>query len=282
MIGALIIVFREVIEAGLIIGIVLAATKGSLGSRLWIAGGTLAGVAGACLVAVFMGAIGQAFGGFGQELFNASVLGAAVVMLAWHNIWMAGHGRAMAENLFAAGRSAIAGGKTQFTLAIVVGAAVMREGAEVVLFLFGVAAGEGSNIGSMVTGGVTGLVLGAAVSALTYFGLLKIPQRHLFAVTGWLIAFLAAGMASQAAGYLQQAGTIEILGQTLWNTSWLLKDGSILGKVLHTLIGYDDRPTLLQLVAYVATLGTIVMLTRRAKQPKQPAPAAATLGAPAE
>lgn len=63
MIGALIIVFREVIEAGLIIGIVLAATKGAPGSRLWIAGGAAAGLAGACLVAVFMGAIGQAFGG---------------------------------------------------------------------------------------------------------------------------------------------------------------------------------------------------------------------------
>ena len=41
-------------------------------------------------------------------------------------------------------RMVVAGGRTQFALAIVVGAAVMREGAEVVLFLFGVAAGEGT------------------------------------------------------------------------------------------------------------------------------------------
>ena len=268
MIGALIIVFREVIEAGLIIGIVLAATRGSTGSRIWIAGGTLAGVAGACLVAVFMGAIGQAFGGFGQELFNAAILSAAVLMLAWHNIWMAGHGKAMADELFTAGREAAQGSRTPIALAVVVGAAVTREGAEVVLFLFGIAASDGSGPYGMITGGLAGLVLGAALSALTYLGLLKVPQRHIFSVTSWLIAFLAAGMASQAASYLQRAGAIDIMGQTLWNSSWLLKESSILGRVLHTLIGYADHPSLLQMVVYAITLAAIVTLTRWAKQPK--------------
>lgn len=275
MIGALIIVFREVIEAGLIIGIVLAATRGAMGSRLWIAGGTGAGLMGALLVAVFMGAIGQAFGGIGQELLNAAILGAAVLMLGWHNVWMAVHGRAMADDLFKAGRSTLTGEKTSFALATVVAAAVMREGAEVVLFLYGVAAGEGNDASSMATGGTIGLALGAAVSALTYFGLLKIPQRHLFAVTGWLIAFLAAGMAAQCVNYLQQAGIIEAMGQTVWNTSWLLRDSSVAGKILHTLIGYDDRPTLLQLVAYVATLAAIIGLTRWAKRPAAKKPSAA-------
>lgn len=279
MIGALIIVFREVIEAGLIIGIVLAATRGALGSRLWITGGTLAGVLGALLVAVFMGAIGQAFGGIGQEVLNAAILGAAVIMLAWHNVWMAGHGKAMADELFKAGRGTLTGEKTSFALATVVAAAVMREGAEVVLFLYGVAAGEGNDAASMAAGGTIGLALGAAVSALTYFGLVKIPQRHLFAVTGWLIAFLAAGMAAQCAAYLQQAGLIEAMGQTVWNSSWLLRDSSVIGKVLHTLIGYDDRPSLLQLVAYGVTLAAIILLTRWARRP---AAKPATAFSPAE
>ncbi len=272
MIGALIIVFREVIEAGLIIGIVLAATNGVLGCRMWIFGGTIAGILGACLVALFMGVISQAFGGLGQELLNASILAAAVLMLAWHSIWMAGHGKAMAADLFEAGRNAATAGNKQFALALVVAAAVTREGAEVALFLYGIAATDGGTAASTALGGVIGLGLGAVLSALTYFGLLRIPQRHLFAVTGWLITFLAAGMAAQCAGYLQQAGVINVLSETVWNTSWLLREGSMVGRVLHTLIGYDDRPTLLQLAAYLSTLAAITLLTRWASTANKSAP----------
>ena len=99
MLGALIIVFREVLEAGLIIGIVLAATRGAPGRGNWIAAGVLAGVAGAGIMALFAEAIADAFEGAGQELLNAAVLGAAVVMLMWHNAWMARHGRELAAEM---------------------------------------------------------------------------------------------------------------------------------------------------------------------------------------
>ena len=93
MIGALIIVFREVIEAGLVVGIVLAVTRDVAGSRLWTLGGVAGGIAGSCLVAAFTGTLASLFAGSGQEIFNASILAIAVAMLAWHNIWMARHGR---------------------------------------------------------------------------------------------------------------------------------------------------------------------------------------------
>src|SRR6266550_452131 len=99
MFGALVIVFREVIEAGLIIGIVLAATRGVGGRGQWVAGGVVAGALGAGIVALFAEAIADAFEGSGQELFNASVLGAAVLMLMWHAAWMARHGREMAAEM---------------------------------------------------------------------------------------------------------------------------------------------------------------------------------------
>jgi len=265
MAGALIIVFREVIEAGLIIGIVLAATRHVVNSRLWVGGGVMAGVLGSLLVAASMSLIADAFGGIGQELLNASILGAAVLMLAWHNIWMASHGRAMTAELSAAGRDVSEGKRAPLALAIVVGAAVLREGSEVVLFLYGVAVSDGGSASSMVTGGLIGLALGAAVSALTYFGLLRIPPRQLFAVTGWLIAFLAAGMAAQAAGFLQQAGVVDALSQTMWDTSAWLSESSIAGRVLHTLVGYTEQPTALQLITYLATLAAITGLTRLAR-----------------
>ena len=93
MLPSLLIVFREVFEAGLIVGIVMAVTSGVIGRGRWVAGGVAAGVLGACVVAVFTGGLSQLFSGNGQELFNAGILSFAVVMLGWHNVWMARHGR---------------------------------------------------------------------------------------------------------------------------------------------------------------------------------------------
>jgi high-affinity iron transporter len=262
VLAALLIVFREVFEAGLIIGIVMAVTAGVAGRGLWVAGGVAAGVAGACVVAVFTGGLSELFGGNGQEVFNAGILSFAVVMLTWHNVWMARHGRELAAELQAAGEAVVAGSKSLAALAVVVAIAVLREGAEVVLFLYGVAAAQGGASWSMVGGGGIGLVLGSLVCLATYLGLLTIPARYLFGVTSTLIAFLAAGLAAQAIAFLQQAAIVTALDQTVWDTSWLLSDSSFLGRALHTLIGYVDQPTAMQLVVYTATLVVMVVLMK--------------------
>ena len=264
MLGALIIVFREVIEAGLIVGIVMAATRGVPTRGRWIGFGILGGVVGAAFVAVFAGAISQAFEGAGQELFNASVLGVAVVMLMWHNAWMARHGREIAEEMRTIGTAVSEGAKPLTALAIVVGLAVLREGSEVVLFLYGIFA-SGTSGTALLVGGVLGVAAGAAFTALTYIGLLAIPTRYIFSVTSWLIALLAAGMAAQAVQFLNNAGVIVGFDHTVWDTSWLLSDGSLFGKLLHTLIGYTERPTEMQLVVYIATLFLMFLLMRMAR-----------------
>jgi high-affinity iron transporter len=254
VIGALIIVLREVIEAGLIVGIVLAVTKSIPGRMAYIGGGLVAGLLGAALVAVFAGAIANALEGMGQEIFNASILGLAVVMLTWHNAWMARHGRQMSEDLRRIGGDVSAGSRSLLALAVVVALAVLREGAEVVLFLYGVVISSGASGVSLFLGGLLGLVLGAGICALTYAGLVTIPMRHLFRVTSLLIAFMAAGMAAQSVAFLEQADLATGLGRIVWNTSSVLPDSGMLGRVLHTLLGYSDKPTELQLVVYVATL----------------------------
>jgi high-affinity iron transporter len=261
MLGALIIVFREVIEAGLIIGIVLAVTRGVPGRGRWVSAGVIAAAIGAGLLALFAERIANAFEGAGQELFNAGVLGAAVVMLMWHNMWMASHGQELAISMANIGKAVTAGQRPLAALAIVVGLATLREGSEVVLFLYGVVA-AGTSTSSLLVGGTLGLALGAAFTALTYYGLLAIPPRYIFAVTSVLIALLAAGMAAQAVQFLDAAGMINVLGQHLWDSSAWLPQDSIVGRMLHTLIGYTDRPTELQLVAYVVTLAIMVVLTR--------------------
>jgi high-affinity iron transporter len=262
VLAALLIVFREVFEAGLVVGIVMAVTAGVAGRTAWIAGGVAAGVLGACVVALFTTGLSELFGGSGQEVFNASILGFAVPMLTWHNVWMSRHGRELVAELRAAGEAVVAGSKSLLALAIVVAIAVLREGSEVVLFLYGVAAAQGGASWAMVAGGFAGLILGSAVCLLTYLGLITIPARYLFGVTSALIALLAAGMAAQAIAFLEQADIVTALDQTVWNTSWILSDSSFLGRALHTLIGYVDQPTAMQLIVYVATLGAIIVLMK--------------------
>jgi len=264
MLGALVIVFREVLEAGLIIGIVLAATQGVVGRARWMVTGIVAGILGAAVVALFAGAISEAFEGAGQELFNASVLGIAVIMLMWHNAWMARHGREIANEMRQVGHDVTEGAKPLAALAVVIGLAVLREGSEVVLFLYGIMA-AGTSGTALLAGGLLGIAAGAAFTALTYYGLLAIPSRYIFAVTSWLIALLAAGMAAQSVQFLYNAGVINVLSGTVWDTSWLLTEGSLLGQLLHTLIGYTSRPSAMQLVAYVGTLVAMYLLMRVAR-----------------
>jgi high-affinity iron transporter len=262
VLAALIIVFREVFEAGLIIGIVLAVTGTVPHRNRWIGGGVLVGALAACVVAAFTGALSQLFAGMGQELFNAAILGIAVIMLTWHNVWMAHHGREIAGEMRAAGKAVAEGTKSLLALAVVVGVAVLREGSEVALFLYGVAASDGGSAPSLAIGGLIGLALGAGVCLLTYFGLMRIPPRALFATTTVLITLLAAGMAAQAVAFLERANWLTPLDTVVWDSGWLLSETSIAGRTLHTLVGYTDQPTEMQLVVYATVLLATFMLMR--------------------
>jgi len=277
VLGALIIVFREVIEAGLIVGIVLAVTRGVRGSRAVVAAGVAAGAVIAMLVAAFAGAIAEALEGVGQELFNASILIIAVVMLIWHNVWMASHGRELAAEVRRVGDAVRTGSRSILALGVVCAIAVTREGSEVALFMYGLAASAGSTASDLLLGSALGLLAGVGVTAVTYLGLASIPARRLFAVTTLLISFLAAGLAAQAALFLQQAGVVTAFEGTAWNTSAILSDRSLFGRVLHTLIGYSDQPSVLQVLVYVATLAVIVALTKTfsPRHAHAPRPAAA-------
>jgi high-affinity iron transporter len=268
MLGALIIVLREVVEAGLIVGIVLAVTRGIVGRGRWIGLGVVGGLAGAGVVAIFASAISDAFSGSGQEILNAAVLLLAVVMLAWHNAWMAKHGRELAAEVREVGEAVAHGERPLAALGIVCGVAVLREGSEVVLFLYGIVA-SGTDSASLLIGGLLGIASGAAITGLSYLGLMTIPTRHIFTATGILITLLAAGMAAQAVFFLDSAGLLTVFGGEVWDTSGILSQASPLGIVLHTLIGYMDRPTEMQLLIYCATILAMVGLMRYASPQRQ-------------
>lgn len=280
MLGIAILVFREVLEAALIVTVVAAATRGVPRRRVFIGGGIALGVLGACVVALCMGFIEGSLGGVGQEVFEACVLLTAVVMIGWHVTWMSSHGKEMVQQMKQVTDSVKAGSSSVAVLLVVVALAVMREGSEIVLFLFGMAAGGAGKLGFL--GGVPiGLACGVGVGFALYFGLLRIPIRYFFSATNWMLVILASGLASSAAGFLIQANLLPAWGNQLWNTSWLLTNGSIVGQAVHILTGYEARPAGMQLVFWLVTFVVLIagmqvvsrrMAAQKRRAQRQPAP----------
>ena len=268
MFASAVIVFREILEAALVVGIVAAATRAVPGRNRWLAAGIVAGLLGAGVVALGTERIAELASGVGQELFNAAVLGIAVFMLAWHNLWMSSHGAALAADARHVGSEIRDGRRECSVLFVIVGLAVLREGSETVLFLYGIAASEGGASWPMLTGGLVGVAAGVAVG-MRSTGLLRIPLRWFFTATGVLVLFLAAGMASQAARFLIQADFCRALRLPLG----LLRtaaSNSVVGTLLHSLVGYEARPAGMQIVFYVLVLIAVSAGMRWVKHGPQP------------
>ena len=251
--GVALLVFREVVEAALIVSIVCAATRGVARRELYVAAGIGLGIAGAVLVAMGASLISRLASGSGQEVFDACVLLSAVLMIGWHVVWMSSHGRELTQQMSAVGSAVKAGSSSLAMLLAVVAIAVLREGSEIVLFLYGMAIG-GIGAAGLVGGMALGVGGGALLGFALYFGLLRIPMKHFFQVTNWMLVLLASGLASTAARFLVQGDLLPSWGTQVWDTSWLLSNGSLGGQTLGILIGYDASPAGIQLVFYATTL----------------------------
>lgn len=269
------LVFREVLEAALIVGVVAAATRGVPRRGAFVGGGIALGAIGALLVAWSAGLLAAAFSGVGQELFNAGVLLAAVAMIGWHVLWMSSHGRELGRQMQAMGSAVQRGASPIGLLLAVVALAVLREGSEIVLFLYGMRAGGAQHLW---TGLAVGVAAGAALGFALYAGLLRIPLRHFFGATNAMLVLLAAGLASTAARYLIQADLLPAWGQPLWDSSRLLGNGSLFGQAAHILVGYDAQPAGMQLVFYGMTL-LALWLGAQFIQRRQPSRALASVAA---
>ena len=257
MVAVALLVFREVMEAALIVSIVCAATRCVVRRGWFVAAGIGLGIVGAALVALGAGVIDRLAQGTGQDLFNAFVLLLAVAMIGWHVTWMSKHGRELAERMQALGGAVKAGASSLTMLLAVVALAVLREGAEIVLFLYGMAIG-GIGVAGLAGGIALGVSGGALFGFALYFGLLRVPTRHFFGVTNAMLVLLASGLAATAAGFLLQGDLLPAWGGQLWNTSWLLSNGSLAGKTLGILIGYNATPAGIQMAFYGITLSLLI------------------------
>lgn len=269
MFTAALIVFRESLEAALFVGIVAAATRQLAGRGGWLSGGVGLGVLGALVLALLAERIAAWADGIGQDLVNIGVLSLALLMLLWHCVWVSTHGREMAASARQLGVAVSGGQRRPWALMVAVALAVLREGAETVLFVAGSISGTPGTTPAAVLGAcAVGLALGAGVGLLMYAGLSRIPARRVFDVTNVLIALLAGSIASQLAKALAQAGLVERWTAPLWDSSAALAPDSALGTFLHALVGYDAHPSGAQLAAYAAVLAVIVFGSRLLGRPR--------------
>jgi high-affinity iron transporter len=254
MLASSIVLFRELFEIVLIVGIVLAATRSLHGRKKWIIAGISMGIFGAAMIAVFANAISDFAEGVGQEVFNATVLLIASIFIGWTVIWMSQHGRHIKTQFTELGNRIQEGNATFISLSIIIALAIWREGSEIVLFTYGMLA-SGQSLADIGLGALIGGLLGMSIGFATYKGLISLPYKYYLRATSVLLILLVAGMISQSVQLFIAAGWINELTQRAWDTSWLIPDHSILAQTLHALIGYTAKPAIIQAILYFSTVG---------------------------
>ncbi len=262
MLQILIVVFREVLEIALIVGILTAVTKGIEKRDRYILSGLTLGILGAILLALTMDTISSALDGYGQEVFNGLVLISASILISWTVIWMQQHAKSLSGELKNLANSIKTGKKSLISLLVVVFLSVLREGSEVVLFTYGYYL-SGTSLANVTAGLIFGISLGTICGFALYFGMLKIFGRYFFKITTWILVFLACAIFSQGVSFLVNANIIPPIIDQMWDSSQILPQTSTLGNILAAFIGYSDSPTGAQFIAYLSnftilTIGLII------------------------
>jgi len=261
--GAAIIVFREVFEIAIIMCVVLAATKSLTGKGKWIWLGILGGVVGAFIFAGITESVARLVGDAGKLYFNAGILFIAVTMIGWTVVWMKQHGRMIVSDMKRISTGVASGEQPLHILAVIIGLAVLREGSEIVVFMYGLMASGQVTLLTGFLGGLIGLGAGVLFGLAMYYGLLRLSVKYLFQIPSILLTLIAGGIAANAAGKLVKSGLLPSLMDSVWNTSMYLPQHSILGRFFYILIGYQENPNGMQVLFYLVTLATIFILARQ-------------------
>ena len=252
MFSVILILFRESLEAALFIGILLAALQNIPDKKKLVTLGVALGVLGSLLMAFLSDRISSSLDGQGSDYLNIAILIVAIAMLIWHCIYASHHGREMTQKAKMIGKETLEGKSERIAITTAVALTVLREGSESVLFLMSYS-NQLFPLEYMM-GVLIGLSGGVFVGAVTFLGISRLPVKHLFKYSNLLITVFTAGLASQLAKIITQAGLLDFGASTLWDISSLLPNDSKLGTVLHILVGYEATPSSLQLIFYITLL----------------------------
>jgi high-affinity iron transporter len=262
MIAALVLAFREGLEAALILGIVMGVLR-RVGHRdqvniAWLGAGLAALLSIGAGIGLY--ALGISFEGRAEEVFEGLAMLSAAGVLTWMIFWMDRQGRNIQDGLERdAHRAAAGGGRWAiFSLAFL---AVLREGIELALFL--TAATFTSTAAATLLGGLLGLGLAALAGWLIFATTARLDVRAFFRVTSILLIFFAAGLVTYGIHELNEAGLVPAVVEHMWDINPLLDENSGGGQILKALLGYNGNPSLTEVLAYVCYWVVVLLALRR-------------------
>ena len=248
-----IIIFRECLEIALLLGVILASTRHIKDSRLYVIAGSMIGVVLASVFAFFIRALTQSYGTYGDEIFDSCVILLTTVIISWTVVWMQGYTQKIKNNLGKLSEKITTGTASKMLLIAIVAATILREGAEIILLIYGISSAP-LPASEYIIGLAIGSISGFVVGVIIYSGLITLAGKYIFRISTILLILIAAGLASEAAGILTSSGVIEVYRETLWDTSWLVDNSSIVGKLLRITIGYDSKPNGMQIIFYFSSI----------------------------
>jgi len=255
-----------------VLGVLRKVGRADRGRPVWA--GVAAAVAASIVVALALNALGVAFEGRGEAIFEGVAMLVAAGVLTWMIFWMQRQGRGIRTELETDVRRVAARGNPWglFSLAFI---AVLREGIETVLFLTA-AAFEAGEIQTL-TGGALGLALAVVLGWLMFAAGRRLNVRAFFGVTSVLLLLFAAGLVAHGVHELQEASLVPTIVEHAWDVNFVLDEGSAVGQLLKALFGYNGNPSLLEVLAYVAYLAVVGVLALRVN--RRPSPYLAKAGA---
>lgn len=257
------VVFRECLEISMILGIISAATQIIQNSVLYIIAGTMSGIIAASCLAFVISNFYISLGGFGDEILNVSIIFATVIVVGLTAIWVNNYSHQISGKMKDLTSEIEKGMAPKIMVTFVVGTTIFREVAEIILYVGGIASAM-PHLEPLdyLTGFLIGVGGSVLVSVAIYYGLSKVAVKYLFKVSFFMLILIAASLASEAAGILTSIGWWGFYNDPLWDSSWLISDFSFAGKILKTLIGYNSKPNILQVIAYLGTIATILVCSK--------------------
>lgn len=261
MIAAILIAFREGLEAALIIGIVFGYLRKTGQTvhyhQAWL--GVGAAIAASVLLAAGIQIIGAELEGPAEPIFEGTMMFLAVGVLTWMVFWMRYQSRTLKSSLERELQHAITDKQGRGLMAVTF-LAVFREGIETALFL-SAAVFAAPGIQTLL-GALSGLAIAVLVGYLIYLSTVRLNLRVFFSVTSIVLLVFAAGLFAQGIHEFQEVGLIFAQAHPLWNTSALIADDSTLGQLLHAAVGYNSSPSLAEVIGYFAYWGAALVGVR--------------------
>jgi len=261
--AAFVVTLREAFEAALLLGIVYTyldrvQARAHAG---WVTLGAVGGLVASVAMGIAVSYLSGPLLDLGPDLVAAGVMFLAAAALTWHGWWMGRHAGEIQGEVLRQVDGAQAGRRV-WALALIAFTGVFREGAETVLFLWGLMSQAAVAGWSGAIAGTLGVATAAGLGWLVFRGARRVPLRYFFAGTSALLLLVAAGLVSAGVGRLEGLGFLPP-SPTAWDTSWLLDDRSLVGSFLGGLVGYRARPSILEALIYVLWLGVtgILVLT---------------------